>query len=146
MKKILFALLAFLMVATVTIQAQCYRTTEEIILNHGNNYSTGITEDGFKYMYYDKTYYTAASSYYMYREIYYLVTLDDGTEACWMYELLEPVSENNNNVKFYNASYVKIGEMKWYDYTQGVYVYLIRKHGILVTRYVIDLDQQRGTE
>lgn len=128
-KKLLLALLTLVMCGS---NAQLLQTRSAIIKELGYlgyGYKTGISDDGINYIYYDKEMNTIASGKYIQRKIMYFTKLDDGSEVCYLWKIIEPSSETNTNVANYRKKFVQIGHMQWKDYEINVMYEIIVKDG-----------------
>lgn len=115
-----------------TAKAQLFQTRSEIIKDKGYNYTTGVTDDGTKYIRYDKEMNTKASGSYTQAKVIYFTKLDDGREICYMWKILEPSSETNSNVAYYKSKFVETAYMQWKDYEINVIYDIVVKDGVCV--------------
>lgn len=117
MKMIKMLLLSItLLCFTPQVHSQLLASYEACILNYGTPDGTGSTKDGDPYIYYDTAVTTDASGTFIQRKAMYFMKDKDGELFCFAWKLLEPKSEVNSNVAFYNSKFVKIGKMEWEDY------------------------------
>ena len=115
-----------------TIKAQIFQTREDIIKENGYSYTSGVTDDGTKYIYYNKELNTKASGKYTHRKAIYFMKLDNGSEICYMWKILEPSSETNSNVAYYKSKYVEIAYMQWKDYERNIIYDIVVEDGFCV--------------
>ena len=101
---------------------QILQTRSDIIKEYGYDYESGTAVDGTntKYIVYKKEITTEQSGSYTQRKVIYFSTLDDGTEICNFWKILEPSSETNSNVAYFKKNMVEVDYMKWKDYETGI--------------------------
>ncbi|CAL67556.1 hypothetical protein [Christiangramia forsetii] len=112
-------LLSFYSISFFNVNAQIFQEKEEIIKDL-DSYESGVADDGSDYIYFDKDLETKASGEYTRRKVIYFVELDDGTEICNMWKILEPSSETNSSVAFFKEKYVEVDYMQWKDYENEI--------------------------
>jgi|JI61114DRNA_FD_contig_81_890724_length_643_multi_2_in_0_out_0_1 hypothetical protein len=130
--KLIVGLTFLLCLGTQPIKAQLFQTRADIIKEEGYGYSTGVTDDGTKYIYYDKEQNTNASGNYTQRKIMYFMNLDNGSEICYLWKILEPSSETNSNVAFFKSKYVEVAYMQWKDYELNIIYDIVVEDGICI--------------
>lgn len=118
--RVIAGLSFLLLVGLNFVNAQILQTRSEIIQNEGWDYTSGVADDGTKYIYYSKTVYTQASGEYVQGRAFYFITLDDGSEVCFMKKIVEPSSETNPNVAYLKSKLVEVGYMQWKDYENSI--------------------------
>jgi len=124
---------------SITTKAQLYQKRADIIEDLGDNFTADSTDDGTKYILYEKEYTTDASGTYTRNKIIYFVELEDGTEICNMWKIIEPSSETNSNVKYFrNQDYVFLGSMQWKDYESSILYDIIVKDGFCIITAIYD--------
>lgn len=116
-----------------SVKAQLFQTRAAIINEFGNDYTTGLTDDGeTKYITYEKTLNTKVSGSFTQTRVFYFTTLDGGTEFCFMWKIIDPSSETNSNVAFYKSKYVEVDYMQWKDYEKSVIYDIVVKDGLCI--------------
>jgi hypothetical protein len=130
--KQILGLIVFIVLTSLNAKAQLFQTRSEIIKDKGYNYTTGITDDGTKYIRYDTETRTNASGNYTMTKVMYFMNLDNGKEICYMWKILEPSSETNSNVAYYKSKYVEVAYMQWKDYENNVIYDIVSKDGICI--------------
>jgi len=130
--KLIVGLTFLLCLGSQTIKAQIFQTRADIIKENGYGYTSGVTDDGTKYIYYDKELNTNASGKYTQRKVIFFMKLDNGSEICYMWKILEPSSETNSNVAYYKSKFVEIAYMQWKDYEINIIYDIVVEDGICV--------------
>ena len=131
MKNLIFLLLPLLV--TFTSTAQLAQTRAEIIEKYGYDYKTGTTDgDATPFIYYEKMFTTDASGTYKQTEAMYFFTTTEGVKLCYLWRLIEPDTETNNNVIYLNSKYVKRKTMEWKDYRTGAVYSMKVEDGLCV--------------
>lgn len=130
--KTIVGLTVFFLFGFQTARAQLFQTRSDIISKEGYGYTIGVTDDGTKYIRYDKEMNTKASGSYTQAKVIYFTKLDDGREICYMWKILEPSSETNSNVAYYKSKFVETAYMQWKDYEINVIYDIVVKDGICV--------------
>jgi len=116
---ILFLLISF------NLNAQIGATKEEIIEKQGANYVEDVSDYGVDFMLYESQYKSDESGIFTRSTVMYLKK-KNGVQFCYEYLIMEPSSETNAWVNFYNKkNYVKLKELKWKDYKTNL-IYEIR--------------------
>jgi hypothetical protein len=121
-----------LLLGLQTVTAQIGKSRTDIIKDEGYNYTSGVTDDGIKYITYEKSVSTNASGNYTQTKAIYFTKLDDGTEICYMWKILEPASETNNNVAYYKKKYIETAYMQWKDYEISIIYDIVVKDGLCI--------------
>lgn len=111
-------LLFFIFIAG--INAQILQTQEEIIETYGEPFSSGISKQGEKYLFYKIPVTTEASGTYNQGWVLYLKTLSSGSEVCYKFKIVEPTSETIYNINAFNRDLVQADDMKWKDHARGI--------------------------
>ena len=106
--------------SNLKVHGQIGQSRSDIIKDLKNSYKTDVTDNGIKYIYYEEEYKTERSSTYDRRTVIYFTTLDDGTEVCNFWKIMEPSSETNPWVSYLKNNMVEAGNMKWKDYETGI--------------------------
>jgi len=127
------ALIAFLTFSYETVLAQIHQSRSAIVKEYGYDYSEGVTNDGTKYISYKKDMKTIPSGSYTRTKAYYFTKLDDGTEICYLWKIIEPSSETNTNVAGYKSKLVELGYMQWKDYETNIIYEIEVKDGLCIT-------------
>jgi hypothetical protein len=115
-----------------TAKAQLFQSRSDIISKDGYGYTTGVTDDGTKYIRYDKEKNTKASGSYTQVKVIYFTKLDDGSEICYLWKIIEPSSETNSNVAHYKSKFVETDYMQWKDYERNIIYDIVVKDGICI--------------
>jgi hypothetical protein len=118
--KSIVGLTIFLLLCSLSIKAQLFQTRSIIIEEYGHEYTTGVTDDGTKYIVYDKRLFTNASGTYTQTKAIYFTILENGSEICYMWKILEPSSETNTNVTLFKSKFVEIDYLQWKDYETNI--------------------------
>lgn len=129
-----------LSVFSISSNAQILQSRSEIIKERGYDYESGVTDSGTKYIYYDEETSTEQSGSYIRRKVFYFASLDDGTEYCQYWKILEPASETNPNVAYFKKRMVEVGKMKWKDYETNVLYTIEVAEGFCVITAWYDTD------
>jgi hypothetical protein len=58
--------------------------------------------------------------------------LDDGSEICYLWKIIEPSSETNSNVAHYKSKFVETDYMQWKDYERNIIYDIVVKDGICI--------------
>ena len=130
--KLILGLTFLLCLCSQSIKAQIFQTRAEIIKDKGYGYTAGVADDGTKYIYYENELNTNASGNYTQRRVIYFTKLDDGTEICFSWKILEPSSETNSNVAYYKSKYVEVAYMQWKDYERNIIYDIVVKDGLCI--------------
>src|SRR5690554_2380315 len=135
--------LGFLMAVSIqNSYGQILKSRSDIIKEKGYSYESGITDDGIKYIYYDQEFNSEQSGEYSQRKIIYFTSLDDGTEICYLWKILEPSSETNPWVSYFKKNMVEVDYLKWKDYETGVLYKLKVEEGLCVITAIFDFKNQ----
>jgi hypothetical protein len=110
--------------------AQLGSTKTEIAQNHGWNFESGVTTDEFKvnYIYYDKQMQSNSGGNYQSRYVFYF----NEKGYCNQQKIMEPISEINAWIKYFNSDMVRIDKMKWKDYSTGIVYHVESKEEIVI--------------
>lgn len=115
-------------------RAQIFQDKNDILKELGTPDDTGVSDDGSNYIVYQKDFNTKASGEYTQHKVIYFVELEDGSEVCNMWKILEPSSETNSNVSFYKENFVEVEYMQWKDYeTEILYDVSVKEDVCIVT-------------
>ena len=141
MKTIIMLILQ--LIAVSTVYPQIMKTMKEVIDSKGAISDSDFTEpdnDGFKLFYisYEKQMETVHSGKYTEIRVFYF-TEKKQDALCVMWKIIEPSSEINTNVKFYNLHMVKKDNLTWKDYETGLIYSIVLKDGFCVTTCTIDI-------
>lgn len=128
-----YVLLVVTMLMSITSFGQLFQSREEIIRNNvGVSFKTDFTKDGNRFMYYEKPMKSNASgNYNLYKAMYFL-NLENGSEICVKWSVIEPASETNSNVAYFKKKYVEIGYMRWKDYENNIIYDIEVKDGMCI--------------
>ena len=121
---------------------QIGKSRNDIIKELEYDYEPGTTDDGMKYISYGEEFTTEKSGTYTRYKFIYFFTNDDGTETCHFWMILEPSSEINSWVSYFNKELVKIEYMKWKDYETNILYTLDIEDGVCITTAKYDLNKQ----
>lgn len=133
---------AFLFLSFTSILAQIGQSRDDIIAEYGQHYEVGETNDGIKYISYDKEYTTEQSGTYIQAKAIYFFEADDGTHVCHKWLIIEPSSETNSWVKLLNKDFVKIGYMEWKDYESNILYKIEVEDGLCLLKAMYDFDKK----
>lgn len=139
--KSIFVLTNLLLLGFHPIKAQLLQTRADIIKENGYGYTSGITDDGTKYITYETKVKTNASGNYTRVKAIYFTKLDNGTEICYMWKILEPSSETNSNVALFKKDFVEISYMRWKDYEHNIIYDIEVKDGICIITAWWDIEK-----
>lgn len=132
----------FLLTSAQTSQAQIGLNKAEVIAEYGQNYENGETDDGMKYISYDKEYTTEQSGTYVQSKAIYFFEAADGTLICHQWLIIEPSSETNAWVKQLNKELVKIGYMEWKDYEKNILFKINVEDGLCLLKAMYDFEKK----
>jgi len=119
MKKIITLTLIFL--SLIGVNAQVGSTKAEIIKKYGANFEEGNTDGDTPYIVYKEEFETEASGKYTRKSAFFFTENKSKELICFTRKTIEPSSEINNFVKYYNSlGFVKINELKWKDYENNM--------------------------
>jgi len=130
MKKLILILL--LLIGTLHVNAQLLSSRQAIINQWGSPTGYGVSNEGDDYIYYDKYISTEQSGRYIQRKAMYFMTMDNGTIICYMWRIVEPGTELNNNLAYYRSQFIKIDYMIYKDYSTNIAYKLYMKDGMAV--------------
>ncbi len=140
--KLIAGLTLLLCLSSRSIKAQIFQTRAEIIKEKGYGYTAGVTDDdGTKYIYYDDELNTNASGKYTRRKVMYFMNLDNGSEICYMWKIIEPSSETNSNVAYFKSNFVEVAYMQWKDYEYNIIYDMVVKDGLCIISAWCDLEK-----
>lgn len=138
MKKILFVL-ALLGIVSLS-NAQIGQTLKEVKERYGDTFSEGYTnpdEDGgtFYHISYEEKMETPQSgSYTRIKAMYFMENAPDA--LCTMWLIIEPRSETNPTVKYFNDNMIRVKDMTWKDYeTNLLYTLMVKDDACITTCY-----------
>ena len=137
-----FILIGIIPFGNIPSSAQVLQSRNDIIKERGSNYKTGVTDDGIKYIYYDKEVETERSGKYIQRKAIYFFKSSDGTEICTHWKIIEPKTETNNNVMLFRNKLVEIDYMKWKDYSTNLISEISVEGSVCVITAWYDLDKE----
>lgn len=132
----------FLSIITLSSSAQIGQSRPDIIAEYGQDYEIGETEDGVKYIRYQKNYTTEQSGTYTQVKAIYFFEADDGTNICHRWLIIEPSSETNSWVKFLKKEMVETGYLEWKDYENNILYKIEIEDGFCVLKAEFDFDQK----
>lgn len=141
-KLVFFIMIGIIPFGIIPVSGQILQSRNEIIKEKGNNYKTGVTEDGIKYIYYDKEVETKQTGKYVQRKAIYFLESSDGTEICSHFKIVEPKSETNNNVMLFKNKLVEIDYMKWKDYSTNLIYEVSVEGSVCVITAWYDLEKE----
>ncbi|MFO8146170.1 MAG: hypothetical protein ACQEQB_04565 [Bacteroidota bacterium] len=118
--KLLLATGLLFFIFTTSTNAQILQTQEEIIETYGEPFSSGISKQGEKYLFYKTPVTTEASGTYNQGWVLYLKTFSNGSEVCYKFKIVEPTSETIYNINSFNRDLVQTDDMKWKDHARGI--------------------------
>lgn len=130
--KSIVGLTILLFLGSQPIKAQLLQTRADIIKINGYGYTSGVTDGGTKYITYEKQMNTNASGNYTQVKAIYFTKLDNGSEICYMWKIIEPSSETNSNVSLLKKDFVEIAYMQWKDYEKNIIYDIDVKDGLCI--------------
>ncbi len=107
-------------------QAQILQEKGDVIKEYGEPFSAGVTKSGENYLFYKMPVTTKASGTYNQGRVLYFKTFSDGSEVCYKFKVVEPISETIYNITSFTRDLVQIEDMQWKDYARGI-VYNIKE-------------------
>ncbi|QED38977.1 hypothetical protein FK178_15190 [Antarcticibacterium arcticum] len=107
-------------------QAQILQEKSDVIKEYGEPFSSGVTKSGENYLFYKMPVTTKASGTYNQGRVLYFKTFSDGSEVCYKFKVVEPLSETIYNITSFTRNLVQIEDMQWKDYAKGI-VYNIKE-------------------
>ena len=142
MKTILLLLLLQL-AAVSAAYPQIMQTLKQVIDTKGAIHGSGYTEadsNGFSlyYITFETQMETVHSGKYTETRAFYF-TEKKPDAICFMWKIIEPISEVNSNVKYYNLHMVKLDDLKWKDYQTGLVYSITLNDGLCITTCSIEL-------
>ena len=131
MKKyiIFFALIFF----TLNVKAQLGYTKSEVIEKYGEPNKRALTQSGDTYFAYERQLNTNASGVYTQGKVLYFMENGQGIITCYCIKYVEPLTEFNPNIVWYNTHFVLISSFKWKDYTTGLTYDMYTNDGLCIT-------------
>lgn len=114
------SILSFLLLGICDTQAQIFKSRSDIIEEYGTGYEADVATDGTKYIVYENEYDTRASGEYIQLKAIYFTELDDGTEICNMWRIMEPSTETNSTISYLKDNFVETGYMEFKDYENEI--------------------------
>jgi hypothetical protein len=138
MNKKIIAFIMLTFVSVIKVNAQLLATKTEVIENLGPYDFVGVPDDSG----YDTNYFAYSKnitrdktvSFKQMKMIYFKEI--NSLEICYMWVIIEPVSQTNFNVKNFKSKFVEIDKMKWKDYEHNtVYSIDISKGVCGITAY-----------
>lgn len=115
----LYLILSLLLLGTSSF-SQIFQTKSAIINELGDDYESGVADDGTNYIAYKKEFKTEASGTYTRIKVIYFVQIEDEEEICNMWKVIEPSSETNSTVAYLKKKYVEVDYMQWKDYENEI--------------------------
>lgn len=118
MKRILLVLVFFGLANSLF--AQIGQTLKEVKEKYGQSYTDGYTDPGedgetfYHISYEEKMETTHSGSYTRIKVMYFFDNTPDSFCAMWM--IIEPSSETNPTVRYFNKDMVRVKDMTWKDY------------------------------
>ncbi|WP_439582429.1 hypothetical protein [Dyadobacter bucti] len=111
-----------------SVNAQIFKTRQEIITEYGKPTSTGVADDGSQYISYDSYQTSSRSGRYKQLKVYYFTTTPSMI-LCHMWRILEPSSETNGWVSTFKNKFVEIASTTWKDYETNITYKITVKDG-----------------
>lgn len=122
--------------------AQIGQSRSDIIKEKGYSYKSGTADDGTKYITYEEEFSTEQSGTYTQYMGIYFSTIDDGTEICHFWKIVEPSSETNPWVSYFKKNMVEVEYMRWKDYESNILYKLEVEDGICIITAWYDFKKQ----
>ncbi|WP_458625969.1 hypothetical protein [Winogradskyella sp. PC D3.3] len=117
--------LIILIFTTLTVSAQIGVSKSKIIQNN-SDYILDVTEDGIEYI----TYVVEFDNYDRRVACYLTNKEDDEEQICYRVAYIEPSSETNNWVRYFNnENFIKLEGMTWKDYEHSMLYEVVVKDG-----------------
>lgn len=117
--------LIFLMFAILTVNSQIGVSKSKIIQNN-DDHIVDVTEDGIEYI----TYVVEFENYDRRVACYLTNKEDDEEQICYRVAFIEPSSETNNWVRYFNnENFIKLEGMTWKDYEHSILYEVVVKDG-----------------
>lgn len=138
---ILFILLAFF---AITGMGQVGQTLSSLKAEYGSNFTDGFTdplEDNSKLyyvLYNDQLESTQSGTYTRVKSMYFESNNPD--EICLFWRIIEPSSEANSNIKYFNKELVKLSDLKWKDYETNLIYTIVVEDGLCVVTCFADFE------
>ena len=105
--------------------------------NYTEDYTNGNEDEKKYYIYYQEETETQNSGRYTKLRVIYF-TANKSDAVCVMWALVEPISEINANIKFFESKMVKVGDLLWKDYATNLLYQIINKDETCVIKCVYD--------
>jgi hypothetical protein len=124
--------------------AQIWKELSAVKKEYWPNYEQGYTEPNEKgnklyYIAYETKKESEASG--KYTEIKVMYFFDDKPDAiCIKWKIIEPITETNPNVKYFNRELVRLKEMLWKDYETGLLYQLEVGDGLCIISCYYDFN------
>ncbi|MGY5846608.1 hypothetical protein ACW6QP_04250 [Salegentibacter sp. HM20] len=131
-------ILMFLFLGSKDTRAQIFQTKSQILEELGTPDNTGVADDGSKYISYETEYNTEASGKYTRHKVRYFVEMEDGTEVCNMWMILEPSTETNSFISYFRDNFVKTDYMEYKDYENEILYDVRVEDGICIVKARFD--------
>jgi hypothetical protein len=112
--------LTLFLLFNIKATSQIFQHRADVIKEKGDDYITGETSDGIKYISYDKKTTTKASGEHIQTKAIYFQKREDGVEFCTGWKVIEPISETNSIIAYYKGKFVEIAYMQFKDYEINV--------------------------
>ena len=116
----LLVTIVVILATTSNSYSQIFQSRIDIIDEYGFDYKSGITDDGTKYITYEKEYTSESSGTYTQYKTMYFMESDDGTEFCHYWVITEPITEVNGAVRYFKNQFVEVGYLEWKDYETNI--------------------------
>ena len=123
MRKVAIKILisSMLILGVQYVHAQIYSTQDAIIKEYGNDFARDTTDSGNEYLIFQDRQETDASGEYdRIRVMYFYYIEDKDMKVCYQVDYIEPVSEINSWIKYFNKKFVKSDKMEWKDYEDNI--------------------------
>ncbi len=138
MIKKIISLIMFTFISVINIRAQLLATKKEVIENLGPYDFVGVPDDSghdINYLAYSKKITRDNTGAFKQMKMIYFKEIND-LEVCYMWIIIEPISQTNFNVKNFKSKFVEIDKMSWKDYEHNtVYSIDISKGVCSITAY-----------
>ncbi|GAB2765745.1 hypothetical protein GCM10010465_08980 [Actinomadura fibrosa] len=102
--------------------SQIFEEKKDIIITFGSDYETGLDSNGNHYLAYNDTLWSDTSGKYNRTFLLYFTNIEDNLEVCSHMKVLEPASEKDNIITFYDREMEKLDAFYWKD-PQTNYLY-----------------------
>lgn len=143
MKKRILFVFALLGIAGLS-KAQIGQTLKQVKEEYGFSYTEGFTtsDDNSKSMYYisynEPMSTPQSGSYSRTKAMYFLENAPDA--MCMLWVIIEPASEANPTVNYFNKQMVRVKDMVWKDYETNLLYSIVVRDGLCSITCYIDLN------